>query len=270
MTMPVRWLSLGQSKRSKTVPIAILYYHRVDNSKLNPWTISNHRFQEQLDWLQQKFDLVSLEEVQRRMRSGSNDRPTVSITFDDGYADNCTEALPLLIRRKIPFTYFVTSQNTINNIPFPHDVARNEKLAPDSVDSLKALYQAGVEIGGHTKTHPNLGQIHDKDQLADEVIGGAQELEKAIGCRVRYFAFPFGMHENLNRDVFRLCHDHGFAGVCSAYGGWNEISDDAFHLHRFHGDPRTATLKNWLTLDPRKRSVKKYQTGLESNENHSS
>ena len=67
--------------------------------------------------------MVSLAEAQRRLASGRNDRPCVSITFDDGYADNCDQALPLLIRERIPCTYFVTTRNVIDGKPFPHDVA---------------------------------------------------------------------------------------------------------------------------------------------------
>ena len=46
-------------------------------------------FQTQIDWFQENFEIVDLEECQRRIRSGFNDRPTLSITFDDGYSENC-------------------------------------------------------------------------------------------------------------------------------------------------------------------------------------
>ena len=255
---------LSQLKRRGAVPVGILFYHRVDNNHLNPWTITNHRFREQIRWLQKNFDLVSLEEAQNRIRSGFNDRPTVSITFDDGYADNCSEALPLLVRQNIPVTYFVTTQNILEQKPFPHDLNRNQPLEPNSVEMLRSLSSAGVEIAAHTRTHPDLGAIEDHKRLKDEVIGGIVELEELIGKKIRYFAFPFGQHENLNDAVFQMCHDHGIEAVCSAYGGWNEIGGDSFHLQRFHGDPRIAYLKNWLTLDPRKRDVASYEYQLDS------
>ncbi len=262
LTLPLRQQMLAKMKRNGTVPVGILFYHRVDDFHLNPWTITNDRFQEHISWLEKNFDLVSLEEAQRRIRSGYNDRPTISLTFDDGYADNCTCALPTLIQKGIPVTYFVTTKHTLQNQPFDHDVDNGQPLETNNKDMLRSLHRAGVEIGAHTKTHPDLGKIRNDHILFDEVVGSKYMLEESIGCRVRYFAFPFGQHENLNQQVFQICRDNGFEAVCSAYGGWNEIGGDDFHLQRFHGDYRTAWMQNWLTLDPRKRKVKRFEYQL--------
>ena len=254
-TMPWRWWVRRKAVRNGTMPVAILFYHRVADDDPNPWTISCDGFQKQINWLQKNFDIVSLEEAQNRIRSGRNTRPTVCITFDDGYADNSTFALPMLIRRKIPVTYFVTTYHTTEGQPFAHDVERGAPLAPNAPETLRALADAGVEIGGHTRNHPSLGDIKDPDKLMDEVITATREMEKIICRKIRYFAFPFGQVENLNSQVFRLAKEHGFEGICSAYGGWNEIGGDGFYLQRFHGDPEIAYLKNWLSLDPRKRKI---------------
>jgi peptidoglycan/xylan/chitin deacetylase (PgdA/CDA1 family) len=254
-TMPWRWWARATARRKGTMPVGILFYHRVADDDPNPWTITCEGFRRQIDWLSANFDIVSLAEAQNRIRSGHNTRPTLCLTFDDGYADNSAFALPLLIQRNIPVTYFVTTWHTAEGQPFAHDVARRRPLAPNCPSALKAMADAGVEIGAHTRHHRDLGAISDPRQLYDEVILATREMEQMIERPIRYFAFPFGQVENLNSLVFRLARDYGFAGVCSAYGGWNEIGSDAFHLQRFHGDPNIATLKNWLTLDPRKRRI---------------
>jgi peptidoglycan/xylan/chitin deacetylase (PgdA/CDA1 family) len=242
-----------------TVPVSVVFYHRVDNQHLNDWTITESRFLEQINWYQENFDLVSLEEAQKRIDSGFNDRPTLSITFDDGYADNCSFALPLLIERQIPFTYFVTTLHTLGQEAFPHDKAEGLPLPTNTKESLIALAAAGVEIGAHTRTHPDLGKLSDPQQLFDEVITATRELEEAIGKDIKYFAFPFGQVENLNSDVFRLCKEHGFKGVCSAYGGLNFVGDESFHLQRMHGDPKISRMKNWLTYDTRVLNKQRFQ-----------
>ena len=53
-------------------------------------------FARQIGWLKKRFSLVSMEEAQLRIARGRNREPCVSITFDDGYADNCQAAIPLL------------------------------------------------------------------------------------------------------------------------------------------------------------------------------
>lgn len=246
-------LSLARACRRGSVPIGILYYHRVADVDPGPWTIGQQAFETQINWLEKNFDIVPLAEAQQRIRRAHNSTPTLCITFDDGYADNSSFALPLLIRRSIPFTYFVTTTHPRTGSPFAHDVARGSPQLPNSVATLQALLAAGVEIGGHTRNHPDLGKIEDPEQLFDEVITATRDLEQMLGHAVRYFAFPFGQLENLNPHVFGLARRHGFAGVCSAYGGWNEIGEDAFHLQRFHGDPELARIRNWLTRDPRNR-----------------
>ena len=74
------------------------------------------------------IEIVSLDEARRRIIKRSLDRRFACFTLDDGYADNCAFALPWLIEREIPFTYFVASDAILEGTPFPHDVARNELL----------------------------------------------------------------------------------------------------------------------------------------------
>lgn len=195
---------------------------------------------------------MSLAEAQRRLASGHNDQPCVSITFDDGYADNCEQALPLLIRERIPCTYFVTTRNVIDQQPFEHDLARGLPLDVNTPAQIMALADAGIEIGCHTRHHSNLGKLSDPTQLYDEVVTAREELQDLIGRPVHYFAFPYGHHVHLSSEAIALARECGYAGVCSAFGGFNFPGDDAFHLQRIHADDDLIRLKNWLTMDPRK------------------
>lgn len=250
-TWPWRYWYMRNARSRGTVPVAILFYHRVADGNMTPWTISPESFENHLNWLCDHFELVSLQEAQRRIRSGNNSVPTLSITFDDGYADNSSYAIPLLIGRRIPFTYFVTTGYVLSGNVFPHDLELGKSNLPNSMDAIRAMADAGVEIGSHTRTHIDLGPVTDPARLYDEVIAASQQLGELIGRRIRYFAFPFGQPANLNSEVFSLARRHGLEGVCSAYGGWNETGTEGFHLKRFHGDPDLAYVRNWLTFDPR-------------------
>lgn len=254
-SLPLRHWLMTRARLRGLAPVSILFYHRVADDVPNDWTMPCDLFTEQIDWLQRHFDLISLAEAQRRIREGANARPAVAITFDDGYADNGTHALPLLIERQIPCTYFVSSRFVLEGEPFPHDVARGHPLRPNTVDELRSMAAEGIEIGAHTRTHADLGQIHDQRTLRDEVVDAAHELEAAVGASIRYFAFPYGLHANLNAEAIRLARRAGYHGVCSAYGGYNFPGDDWFHLQRIHADPDMLRLKNWLTFDPRKQQT---------------
>jgi peptidoglycan/xylan/chitin deacetylase (PgdA/CDA1 family) len=219
----------------------------------------NQTFIDQMCWLRRHFELISMEEVQCRLRSGANDRPAVHITFDDGYADNCRTAIPWLIKERIPCTYFVTVQNILENLPFDHDLKCGVNLAPNSLEEIRAMAAAGIEIGAHTYSHPDLGKLTDPLMLHKELAVAREELSVAAGRQVRYFSFPFGLHANLSCQAFTLAAQCGYAGVCSAYGGYNYPGDDPFHVHRIPAVCEMLRLKNWLTADPRKIHTRRFE-----------
>jgi peptidoglycan/xylan/chitin deacetylase (PgdA/CDA1 family) len=250
-TYPLRARRLARLSAHAKAPWSVLFYHRVSDDRANPWTISTAAFEHQMRWLNARFELISLAEGQRRIRSGQNPRPAVTITFDDGYADNARRAMPLLIELGIPCTYFVTSHNILSGRPFPHDVKLGRPCAPNTPDEIRDLAAAGIDIGAHTRTHADLGRATDPRMLAEELSIGQRELEDITGMPVRYFAFPYGQKVNLGReamDMARATYD----GVCSAYGGYNLPGDDSFQIQRIGADEELVRLRNWLSLDPRK------------------
>lgn len=252
LTSPFRAWYMRRLAARSCAPVVILYYHRVADRDPVPWSLTNEQFASHICWLRDRFDMISIEEAQRRIDVGSNKGPAVHITFDDGYAENCDQALPLLIQQQIPCTYFVTLHNVQYGEPFPHDLKVGKRFPPNTMSQLRELAEAGIEIGTHTRTHPDLGRISDPDRLYDEVVTAREELQEALGRSIRYFAFPFGMPWNLNKSVFHLAREVNYEAVCSAYGGYNFPGDDGFHLQRAHGDPELSRIKNIVTLDPRK------------------
>ncbi len=257
---PHRAWRIAQARAGGRSPVMVLFYHRIADDRATPWTTSNLTFGRQMRWLKRHFDMVSLAEAQRRLKSGANDRPCVAITFDDGYADNCHFALPLLVEQRIPCTYFVSTRQILEGVAFPHDVARGRPLAPNTPEEICRMAAAGIEIGAHSRTHADLGPTIDRAQLYDELVVARQELQDLTGSPVDYFAFPYGQNANLSPMAFQLARIAGYKGVCSGYGGFNFPGDDAFHLQRIHVDDDMIRLKNWTSVDPRKvRSIRRYE-----------
>ena len=254
---PYRWWWHRRAAAERRAPVIVLFYHRIADDGANLWTTSNHTFARQIDWLARHVELVSLDEAQRRILDG-NTRACASITFDDGYAENCREAIPLLVREGIPCTYFVTLENVLAGKPFEHDVAQGNRFAPNTLDQLRAMASAGIEIGAHTYTHPDLGRLTDEQRLEHEIAEAGQQLGDLLNRPVRYFAFPFGQRANLSSRAFRLAREAGYQAVCSAYGGYNFPGDDAFHLQRIAVDDEMIRLKNWVTVDPRKLGIQRF------------
>ena len=248
---PYRRVLRNKFAAEHCLPILVLFYHRIADDGARIGTHSNRLFKQQIRWLQQHCDLISLEEAQCRIRSGVNNRLAACITFDDGYSENCDQAIPFLIDQQIPCTYFVSSWHVLTGHRFDHDLAQDCFALPNTVEQLHWMSHCGIEIGTHTRTHADLGSIYDENQLYDEVIGAGEELREAIGKPIRYFAFPFGMPQNLNARAVQLAIDHDYRGVCSAYGDYNFPGDNPFHIRRIHADDMLQ-LKNWGTINPRR------------------
>jgi peptidoglycan/xylan/chitin deacetylase (PgdA/CDA1 family) len=250
-TLPARRRAAIDRAACGQEPVSVLFYHRVADESPNDWTMPTATFAAQIRWLRERFEIVDLAEGQRRIAATRNDRPTVCITFDDGYAENMDFAVPLLLREHVPFAYFVSTSHVFGSRPFPHDVAAGVPLAPNSVSHLRELAAAGVEIGAHNRNHVHLGTV-THEQLVDEIVGSKHDLEQALEREVRYFAVPYGQRDDLSTAVFQIAYHTGYHGVCSAYGDYNFPGDDPFHLRRIHADCELVRLKNWLTVDPRK------------------
>ena len=100
---------------------AILVYHRVlpDNQieeDLNiGLAVSCSQFEKQIQLLKKYYSLVSIDEFIKNINIKSN-KFLVSITFDDGYKDNLTYALPILEKYKIPATIYMSTKFLENRV----------------------------------------------------------------------------------------------------------------------------------------------------------
>jgi peptidoglycan/xylan/chitin deacetylase (PgdA/CDA1 family) len=261
-SLPMRRRKAAQMAAAGTAPITVLFYHRVADEHPNDWTIATDRFKSQIEWIRARYEIISLLEAQQRISSATSCTPAVCITFDDGYSDNCSVAIPWLIEQGVPFTYFVATDHIIEARPFEHDIRLGAPLEPNTCEQLRQMAAAGVELGAHTRGHVDLGALNDEQTLHEEIVGSKRDLEAITGRPVRYFAFPYGLQSNLSEAAFRIAFAAGFWGVCSAYGDYNVPGDDPFHIHRIHGDPSWARFCNSLTLDPRKlQKVRRFRPG---------
>jgi hypothetical protein len=97
-----------------------------------------------------------------------------------------------------------------------------------------------------------LGKASSSAVLFDEIAGSKKKLESLLGMPIHYFAFPYGLPENMSAECFEIAFQAGYWGICSAYGGYNLPGNDSYHIQRIHGDPQWSRFLNWLTIDPRK------------------
>ncbi len=90
---------------------AILMYHRIGTPAVDPWglAVSPKHFDEQLAVLCRTRVVLSLPDLVSRLERGTLPANAAAVTFDDGYADNLSEASPRLLEAGVPATLFVAT-----------------------------------------------------------------------------------------------------------------------------------------------------------------
>ena len=117
------------------------------------------------------------------------------ITFDDGYANNLHNALPVLKRFGFSSTCYVVADRIgqTNIWDQHHGIAQVPLMNPQQ---LQDWMRGGQEIGSHGMTHSNLTQLNDA-QKAQEITQSRAVLQDSLKPEqgVRHFCYPYGAYD---------------------------------------------------------------------------
>ena len=289
--MLTRLLSLGGASRIHQ----ILIFHRVmkQPDPLMPSEFTGPKFAQLLDFLKARFTVLTLGEAWQALQAGTLPPRSISITFDDGYQDNYTEARALLVERGLPATFFIATafldggrmwndtilevirrlpdghhdltdlglgaidlggtasraaaaEKTIYAVMFKPQAERQaivDALAervdglPDNLmmtsEQVKAMHAEGMEIGGHTRTHPIL-KVLDDDVAFAEIRDGKSDLEAILQEPVRVFAYPNGKYDrDFGEEHQKMVEELEFDLAVSTNRGVSRVDSDAYRLPRF-------------------------------------
>jgi len=220
----------------------ILLYHRVAESEndIHRLSVGPKNFEYQLNYLSKKFKIISLERLVNDLKTNKLRRDSIAITFDDGYADNLYNALPILEKYKVPATIFITTGKIGDTTPFFWEMNLPEKYRGRCVnqDELKQLASSPlIEIGAHTVNHPKLSKISMGEQNK-EISESKSNLEDLLGKPVWSFAYPFGGKGAFDKDTVDLVKKEGFNYACSNIHRKVNKNSSPYSLPRF-------VVRNW-------------------------
>ena len=103
----------------------------------------------------------------------------VSLTFDAAWGNEDTQTLiDILNRYGVKATFFLVGQ-WVDKYP----------------ESVKALADAGMEIGNHSDTHPHMSELSEK-QIIDEVSLCSGKIQEITGGEVKLFRCPYGEYDD--------------------------------------------------------------------------
>jgi peptidoglycan/xylan/chitin deacetylase (PgdA/CDA1 family) len=233
------------NRRAMLVPI--LLYHSVSeqpSSHIRRFALTPDAFRRHLACIAEyRHTPLTLSDFVDRAYHGTTplpERPVV-ITFDDGYADVHENALPALLEFGMPATLYVTSGYLRGR---DDKTIRDPPGAMLDLVQLRELTDSGVEVGGHTHTHPQLDTV-GRARAQDEIVTCKAILEDTLQLRVRSFAYPHGYSSPVVR---RLVRAAGYESACGVKNAFSSLHDDPFALARLmvRDTTRLDALEKWL------------------------
>jgi peptidoglycan/xylan/chitin deacetylase (PgdA/CDA1 family) len=182
---------------------SVLVYHSI-SAPAEPMPgdidISPARFEQQLAWLAKTKRVLPLDATLAR----SNTR-RIAITFDDGYRDNLTMALPLLEKYNLPMTLFVVAGF----------VGGDGYLSEDELHEISR--HPLITIGAHGLWHRHFNQISHQEAHF-ELTESRRLLEETVKRKIDLMAWPYG---ECTPAVEQLASECGYRAAWSVWKGSN-------------------------------------------------
>lgn len=208
--------------------VPILMYHAVatdPNEATRALSVTPEAFAGQMAVLADRgLTPLTTADLAARWRSGRPlpKRP-VLVTFDDGYEGVHRHALPALAEHGFPATLFVST----GWLRGPYDTGGGLDTMLDW-DQVRELAAAGVEIGGHSHSHPQLDQVCDAT-LRFELIHCKEIVSDQLGTVPASFAYPYGYS---SRRVRQAVRETGYAQALAVGNGLARRAQGPYALRR--------------------------------------
>ena len=239
------------ARSTNHVPIPILMYHQIvvapaKGAPLRGLCVAPNSFARQMALLKllgyQGLSMTDLLPYLRGERVGK----VVGITFDDGFLNNHTNALPVLQRHGFSSTCFAVSQHVGKTNQWDHKIGIASAPLMNA-EQLRQWIDGGQEVGAHTRHHVKLSQVSTADAL-QEIALSKSELESVTGSPVRHFCYPYGDFTQEHVDMARAA---GYMSATTTARGRCVAGEDFMQLPRAIVTRSTSLLLLWLKLATR-------------------
>lgn len=227
--------------------IPILMYHQIDEpppsgTPLRGLVVSPGAFARQMWMLRmlgyQGLSMVALQPYLR----GEKTAKVVGISFDDGYLNNHTHALPALSQNGFSATCYAVSALTGGHNDWDAGLVARKPLM--DVGHWREWLAAGMEIGSHTRHHADL-TVLDEAAARTEIADARSELEDRFAVPVQQFCYPYGRYSRRDRD---LVEQAGYINATTTHRSRAKPGDDPFLLPRVIVAQATKPWHFWLKI----------------------
>lgn len=167
----------------------------------------------------------------------------VGITFDDGYVNNLSHALPTLTKYGFSSTCYAVSALLGQTNAWDAGIGIGQTPLMNEVQ-LRQWVGGGQEVGSHTRLHTDL-TASDKENSFFEIAGGKSELEAVLQKPVKHFCYPYGRYQPEHID---LVDDAGFVTATTTQRSRCHAQTDMLELPRVPVLRSTSLPVFWLKI----------------------
>ncbi len=152
--------------------LLILIYHQVleKPDDMRPDVIDKTAFTWQMELLARYFNVLPLQQAVTHLKNGTLPPRAVSITFDDGYADNVTQALPILQQFDLTATFFIAN-GFLNGGRMWNDTI---------IEAIRVITQPEIDLSFIGLGQVNIQTPAQKYQVAQQIIKTIKHLDPAV------------------------------------------------------------------------------------------
>lgn len=174
---------------------------------------------------------------------GERSGKVVGITFDDGYLNNLTHALPVLQRHGFSSTCYAVSNLLGRTNLWDQGIGIAQVPLMDA-GQLRQWVAGGQEVGSHTQNHARLLQS-DADTARTEMVNDKAALEALLSTPVQHFCYPYGEYAP---EHVAMAREAGFATVTTTRRGRSTIPGNLLELPRVPVVRSTSLPVFWLKI----------------------
>jgi peptidoglycan/xylan/chitin deacetylase (PgdA/CDA1 family) len=210
---------------SRVRAVPILMYHLIGAVKASTPEITQHLtvnpvvFAHQMTWLKHTgYHTITHRQLFNALMCGSRlPRKPILVTFDDGYKNVYKNAAPILERKGMRGTaYVITGRISGDDRSFL------------TWKQLRLLEQMGVDVASHTVSHVGLTALSNSAALS-ELARSRRVLERKLGHRVPWLAYPFGDYDSR---IEGLARQAGYRLATTTVPGTRQYASRPLALYR--------------------------------------
>jgi len=159
-------------------------------------------------------------------------RGIVSVSFDDGWANQYKNAYPVMQQDGLIGTYNIISGELTDQ--------------PDymSVTMLKNLLSSGNEIASHSVTHPDLTTV-SPTALVTEMSQSQATLQQTLGVPITDFAYPYGAY-NANTIAVGKQYYQSQRSVNAGYNTKDNLDLTQLKIYEVDSNVSQAQVQGWI------------------------